>query len=1184
MTPPINDALRNITSFPDLVKYLCDELEWPIDADDFDSYTFDWDAHEDLGVAPEHAAKIREIKQLRPLSNQQPWGIFFIDFEPKKLPVGVLRRLLNKLVTKQRASANDADRQTWNQDDLLFISSFGETRTEREIAFAHFHHDAGDLPTLRVLGWDGGDTPLKLDQVNRELHTCLRWPDDDADLDEWRSQWSKAFKHRIGHTIQTADMLAKALAELAKNIRDRCQTLLAAEPDNGPLKKLYKAFQAALIHDLTEESFADTYAQTITYGLLTAAISRTDMQGGTDGTFVQADNITDMVPITNPFLKEMLQSFLHAGGRKGGLDFDELGVQDVVELLRGDETDLPSVLRDFGNKNPNEDPVIRFYEDFLTAYNKKLKIQRGVFYTPQPVVSYIVRSVHELLQTEFGLEDGLASTITWGDMIGKNPDIKLPPLTDEPGEKRIISPDEFFVQILDPATGTGTFLVEVIDVIHKHLSSKWKTGGAKAMPQHSSFITHPSSFAAFWNDYVPKALLPRLYAYELMMAPYAIAHMKIGLKLHETGYRFGSDERVRVYLTNALEPKVQQLPQIGFDALAHEAAAVNEIKWYKRFTVVIGNPPYSKSMSKHPWSLGLINQFKVGLSEKKSDLTREEWKFLSYAYFNIKRATVGIAGLVINNAFLSAPTHRGIRRFLLEASSRLEILDLHGDSRKGESSPDGSFDENVFEIQQGVCVTLGTIGTGNHGISTLGKADIYGPKEHKYEQLSLLTTTSTRFERVSPAPPLFFFRGSQSGEASSYDDWIPITEIFVNSNTGIQTKNDDLFADISASALRHRMHDVLENVVKKREVICQKYNLKDSAGWHVSQLDEVEFDDSAVQPFLYKPFDHRFIYYNTRALGRARYSTMRHMLKENLALIATRQVTRLPFCHAFVSRWPIEEKTGSHDRTTQLLPLYIYPEQGQLDFGRKDTPRTISFSPAFTSKLFRTLGVRIAEFGDVPKNGSVSPEEVFFYIYDILHSPDYRERFGHELMGDFPRLPLTSSLDLFREQARLGGELVALHLLEVNVGKASSLSAPVDPTYQQLTEFTGENRTVGKVGFTVGRVSSHGDPIPPADDSGPTIGTVWIDGGGTKKSFAAGTSGFIGVPEAVWNFHIGGYQVCEKWLKDRKGRELTDDDIAHYHKIVIALSETIRLMAEIDEVIDSHGGWPGAFVKGATEE
>ena len=235
------------------------------------------------------------------------------------------------------------------------------------------------------------------------------------------SSGQRAFRHRLGHVIRTADALADRLAALARRIRYAAITLMNHESDRGPLRQLHKAFQTALIHDLTEADFADTYAQTVTYGLLTAAISRTDMSAGREGTVLVAGNVIDMVPITNPFLKEMLQTFLQAGGQQGGINFDELGIQDVVELLRGDETDLPAILRDFGNKTRGEDPVIHFYEHFLAAYDKQLKVQRGIFYTPQPVVSYIVRSVHELLQTEFGLEDGLASTVTWGEMAQRFP-------------------------------------------------------------------------------------------------------------------------------------------------------------------------------------------------------------------------------------------------------------------------------------------------------------------------------------------------------------------------------------------------------------------------------------------------------------------------------------------------------------------------------------------------------------------------------------------------------------------------------------------------------------------------------------------------------------------------------------------------------------------------------------------
>ncbi|MCX6923993.1 MAG: DNA methyltransferase, partial [Verrucomicrobia bacterium] len=728
---PIQERLRNLRNFADLIRYLEDELGWPLQQYGFEQLTFSYDAAE-LGLREEDAAKVNKIHQLRPLASGQPWGIFFVEFEKRRLPVVVLRRILSLLVIKKRASANKSDRAAWQPEDLLFISSFGdEAPGHREIAFAHFHQESGDLPTLRVLGWDGSDTPLKLDHVDATLHDKLLWPTNAADQAAWRAQWTGAFRHRIGHVIRTADGLAERLASLARAIRGAAQTMMAHESERGQLTKLYKAFQTALIHDLTPETFADTYAQTITYGLLTAAISRTEMSAGTAGTFVRAEDVSEIVPVTNPFLKEMLQTFLKAGGRRGGIDFDELGIQDVVELLRGDETDLPEILRDFGNKNPDEDPVIHFYEHFLSAYDKPQKKQRGVFYTPWQAVSYIVRSVHELLQTEFGLPDGLASTVTWGEMVKQIPSLKLPPLTDEPGEKRTIDPAEPFVQILDVATGTATFIVEVIDVIYQTMTAKWRKAGLTA-----------AQIQAAWNDYVPKHLLPRVFGFELMMAPYAIAHMKVGLKLYETGYRFGTTERVRIYLTNSLEPKVRQLPQIGFEALAHEAAAVNEVKWYKRFTVVIGNPPYSIQSQNltdtaRAWADpyryldGELIREKGALQFEKA-LQDDCVKFASFSQRRIIESTTGLFGFIMSHSFVDNPTLRGMRQNLAQTFNTIHILDLHGNSTKKERCPDGSEDKNVFDIKQGVGILIAVRQSGPAAFAVVRYGEAWGTRESKY--------------------------------------------------------------------------------------------------------------------------------------------------------------------------------------------------------------------------------------------------------------------------------------------------------------------------------------------------------------------------------------------------------------------------------------------------------------------
>jgi predicted helicase len=678
--------LRNITKLTDLISYLRDELEWPLESDDIDDLTYDYEP-EELGIDTTKIPKIKTIKQIRPISRKQPFGIFWVEFDNKNLPIVIMRRILQGLVKTNKGKAKSSERAAWNLHDLLFISSFGE-KDHREISFAHFsepeNRQYGDLPTLRVLGWDAQDTVLKLEYVEKILQSKLKWPEESIDPKEWRENWAKAFELRPREIIHTSERLAVLLADLARNIRNRAEKILEIENKNGVLKKLHSAFKEALIHDLTENDFADTYAQTIAYGLLAARVSRP--MG------IIADNVKDMVPITNPFLKEMLETFLKAGGRKGKMDFDELGVQEVVDLLNSDTTKMELVLKDFGNRTRQEDPVIHFYELFLKEYDKAKKVERGVFYTPHPVVSFIVRSVHEVLQKEFGLEDGLASTITWKEFSKLNK-VEIP---------KGVTPDSPFVLILDPATGTATFLVEVIDIIYKTICTKWEREGKK------------KEISKLWNEYVPKHLLPRLYGFELMMAPYAIAHMKIGLKLQETGYRFGTEERVRVYLTNALEPAQDLSEKFAsfFPALAHEAEAVNQVKTNVRFTVVVGNPPYSyESSNVGEWISKLIRDYYQvdgkDLGERNPKGLQDDYvKFFRLCEHYLTQSPKSILGYITNHGFIDNPTFRGMRQSLMNSFSDIRIIDLHGNTKKKEKALDGSKDENVFDIQQGTAIGI----------------------------------------------------------------------------------------------------------------------------------------------------------------------------------------------------------------------------------------------------------------------------------------------------------------------------------------------------------------------------------------------------------------------------------------------------------------------------------------------
>jgi hypothetical protein len=638
---PALERLRKIKTLPQLVAYLRDELDWPISSNNTEDITFDYEASE-LGLDKETAVKVKEIKQLRPLTGNQPWGIFFVNFEKKNLPVMVMRRILRSLVFKKRTSPGKSDRQAWHASDLLFISAYGEEH-DRAITFAHFveDEDLGGLAELRVLGWDDDDTPLKYDYVAHTLHDKFRWRGPfQRDPDMWRKTWRDAFELRHREVITTSKQLALSLAALAKKIRSRVRSILRYEDGFGQIRKLQTAFRKALIHDLSDDDFADMYAQTITYGLFSARVSR---PAG-----IRGDNIIDMVPVTNPFLRDMLETFLNLSGRKEKIDFDELGIQQVTALLN--DTNVEAILRDFGRLARREDPVIHFYEDFLREYDADKRIKRGVFYTPQPVVSYIVRSLHELLQSEFELEHGLADTTTWGEIVRKTPGLKLANISGDPDRYQPISESEPFVQILDPAVGTATFLVEVIDVIYRHLKTKWDRGGFKEMPElpATSFPRQPTDFSEYWNQYVAFSLLPRLHGFELMMAPYAIAHMKIGLKLWETGYRFAAQERAHIYLTNSLDPPEDFSDRLAFDApaLAHEAQAVNKVKRNKRFTVVVGNPPYSGiSANMRPEAQRLVDAYRMvdgePLGEKKVWLQDDYVKFIRKAQTVLESASTG---------------------------------------------------------------------------------------------------------------------------------------------------------------------------------------------------------------------------------------------------------------------------------------------------------------------------------------------------------------------------------------------------------------------------------------------------------------------------------------------------------------------------------------------------------------
>ena len=614
---------------------------------------------------------------------------------------------------------------------------------------------------------------------------------------------------------------------------------------------LMKAFRTALIHDLNEADFADMYAQTIGYGLLSARI--TDPAGDT------ADDLAAYMR-TNPFLKELMETFLHVGGRRGraggsGIDFDELGVSEVVDML--DQANMEAVVRDFGDRNPQEDPVIHFYEHFLAAYDKNKKFRRGVFYTPRPVVSYIVRSVDELLRTEFGLADGLADTTTWGEMARCHEDLKIP---------EGASPDQAFVQILDPATGTGTFLVEVIDLIHNTLAAKWRSLG------HGE-----KEIQTLWNEYVPQHLLPRLHGYELLMAPYAIAHLKIGLKLYETGYRFDSDQRAQVYLTNALEPAGDGQFTLDFlPALAREVEAVNEIKRKRRFTVVIGNPPYAQYSSnlqdfakahieKFRYSGGMRIRARNALQLERN-LNDDYVKFMGFAAGVISSVS-GVLGMITNRMFLESESLVGMREWITTHFERGFFVDLHGSSEESRRVSRLAQDENVFDILQGVALSL-LVGRrrDSNDVCAVFFREVVAARPEKYEALANnLDIFRGGWKKLSPQAPKWWL-DRDAPRTNSDIRTLSLEEVFEKFSNLVASNRDHLVVDIDRTQVVANTSEVQAFRGTDGE-LCDHFSITAKRGWNIAaarkKLTDIESINSYVHEIEYRPFDRRWMFFHS---------------------------------------------------------------------------------------------------------------------------------------------------------------------------------------------------------------------------------------------------------------------------------------------------------------------------------
>lgn len=936
----------------------------------------------------------------------------------------------------------------------------------------------------------------------------------------------KDFSQSITTTIKSPKRLAEMMASKARMLADVIDKALTSDEENHQNTSLWgqmEAFKDVLIHDITPRQFADIYAQTIAYGMFAARLNDKTLED-----FTRQEAAT-LIPKSNPFLRTLFQYI-------SGYDLDERIewiVNDLADIFRA--TDVAELLKNFGKATQTLDPFIHFYEDFLAEYDPALRKQRGVWYTPEPVVKFIVRAVDDILKTEFGLPMGIAST--------EKTTIKEEVAVGNARKKgtTIVKVDKEVhkVQILDPATGTGTFLAEVVRYIYENRFAKMQ---------------------GMWSGYVDNDLIPRLNGFELLMASYAMAHLKLELLLKDTGYVAGKEQRLKVYLTNSLEEHHPDTGSLFAGFLAQEANEANHIKRDSPVMVVIGNPPYSgESANKGEWIMGLMEDYKKEpntndrLNERNPKWINDDYvKFMRYGQHFIEKNGEGILAFINPHGFLDNPTFRGMRWHLLNTYDKIYTVDLHGNAKKKETAPDGGRDENVFDIMQGVSINL-LIKTGKKKKGELAKVyhyDLFGLRDDKYEFLNKNSIATIPYVQLENKAPNYFMVQKDLGIQSEFEKGFAVSELMPLNSAGIVTARDSFTIHFT----KQQVQDTIAKFLNMEDEEARKYFElgKDVRDWQVgfAKKDLENFPHGGQYTQInYRPFDNRWTFYTGNSKGfycYPRNEVMKHFLiDKNFGLIMPKQIPEVEATSYFITDKISGHKTCSAYNINNIFPLYIYPEitdQENFDFDQLKNLRKPNLDSDITQKIADGLGltfIKDHEDKKAGKEGTFHPLDILDYIYAVLHSPTYRETYKEFLKIDFPRVPYPDDKDTFFKLVKLGGELRQIHLLEHPSVHAQNVSY----------HGNGDNIVTRKMTKT----SIGYEPDPTKADKG----KVWIND----------TQYFDDVPLIAWEFHIGGYQPAQKWLKDRQNMTLGYEDITHYQQIIEALSNTDRLMKEIDKLL-----------------
>ena len=882
--------------------------------------------------------------------------------------------------------------------------------------------------------------------------------------------------------------LAEILAYKSGIMRDYVVVPTLEEDQNNYFAWLYQSFQKHLIKDLTFRDFADLFSQTFTYGLFIAKYQY-EVQQTLFGKKVSNLPFTtktayDFIQKNFGILREVFK-VVSTQDMPANL---KVIVDDIVDILN--HTDIYKLLNTGSGKR---DPIFHLYETFLLKYDKERKKQLGVFYTPLEVVSYIVNSTHALLKDNklFNASDGLASYNS--NSLEKS------------------------VTLLDPAVGTGTFFVEAIEKAIEEVKGKYSNS--------------PDYIAKFIRDHI----LSHFFAFEILIAPYVVSHLKVLFSLTKDGFEFTNSDSLKIFLTNTLEFHRKETSGFaGFfeQTLVTEQENALEVKNKTPILIVIGNPPYSVSSQNEVDPETSFGKFYESYKEKVrreerniQPLSDDYIKFLAFAHWKVKQSGKGIVGMITNNSYLDGLIHRDMRQKLLEDFDLIYILNLHGDAKRPQKTKDGKNDENVFDIRQGVAISLFV--KPEKSVPKQAKyAELIGQRETKYQYLENHNVSNTNWQEIQPIDPYWYFVPKDFKNTGIYNRFTEIINIFSENSVGVVSGCDGLLTDIDRLNLKRKLEILLNPELKQvtLDSTVGEHNRKISSDTKKKLSLIKNIEENKLQSYAYRPFDNRYIYFDKSIIQRLRTPLSETLINDNIALNVTRQLLSLPFHHAFISKHASDKCFVSlkSREATYFFPLWLYEtdkkpdsQQSLLDDSQAPSGKTSNIKQDFLKLLSSAY------------KQTVSPEEVFYYIYAVLYSNLYRKKFEEFLKIDFPKIPFTKDYTLFCQVSNTGKELADLHLLN-------------SPLLNNLvTKFEGGDGEFVK---------------------------KWHYDNKLKRIYINDKQYFTNVDTDVWNYFIGGYQVLDKWLKDRKGKSLSSEEINHYIKIIEALKHTLEIQTRIDKI------------------